>query len=149
MATISAARSASERSKVAHYAEAQGESRLDLSTRTEIDVVARALCAVSMHTRLTDALMSFYAALEPTEARERTTLVLDRMRKILPHDLSGDLSEACGYERPWAEEFDDGIPAKRSRVERFALPALYLIGITMLALSVVGSITMIHYLLRR
>jgi hypothetical protein len=147
MATVPLTRAASGRSDLAQCAETQDETRWDLSTRTEVDIVARVLCAVSTHTKLTEALLCFYATLDPTEARERTALVLNRMQKILPHDFSRDLSEACGYERPWAEDLSEGGP--RSLAARVAMPAVYVIGMAMLALSVVGSITTIHYLLGR
>jgi len=121
------------------------------STRTEVDLIARTLCAVSRHTSLSDALLSLYDALEPAEARQRTTLVLDRMRTILPHDLPEDLAEAGAYTRPWAEGSDANAenPTGRDLVYGLALPATYLLGAIMLALSVVGSITAIHYILAR
>jgi len=133
-----------------HAVETQAEAHQpDLSARTEVDIVARALCAVSLHSSLTDALLSFYSALHPAEARERTALILDRMRKILPNELAQDLPEACDYERPWAEGSESKEADERSLVHRFALPAIYLIGAMMLVLSVVGSITTIHYLISR
>jgi len=73
-------------------------------------------------------------------------LVLDRMQKILPDDLAKDLPDLCSYERPWAEQSETDTKDGRSLVYRFALPAVYLIGALMLALSVVGSITTMHYL---
>ncbi len=112
-------------------------------------MVARALCAVSSHTSLTEALMSFYGSLDPAEARERTALVLDRMQKILPHNFAKNLPEMCGYERPWAEDAKESAKGRRSLVYRFALPAICLIGTLMLALGIVGSITTVHYLLGR
>jgi hypothetical protein len=121
------------------------------STRAEVDLIARTLCAVSQHTNLSDALLSLYDALEPAEARQRTTLVLDRMRTILPHDLPEDLAEAGAYTRPWAEgsEANADSLTGRNLLYRFAMPAMYLLGAIMLTLSVVGSITAIHYVLSR
>jgi hypothetical protein len=70
------------------------------------------------------------------------------MQKILPHELTADLPDRCGYARPWAEQSEKTDTKNgRSLVYRFALPAVYLIGAMMLALSVVGSITTVHYLL--
>jgi len=132
-----------------HEAETPDGAQPDPSTRTEIDVVARALCAVSMHTTLSEALLSFYASLDPAEARERSSLVMDRMQKILPRDLSENLQQTGSYARPWAGDSDDDTPGAGSQLSRFALPAIYLIGILMLALSVIGSITTIHYFLGR
>jgi hypothetical protein len=151
MATVTVARSASGISDIANpEAETRDGAQPALSTRTEIDVVARTLCAVSMHTTLSEALLSFYASLDPAEARERSSLVLDRMQKILPRDLAGNLQQTGSYARPWAGASDDDTPGTGSRrLSRFALPALYLIGMVMLVLSVVGSITTIHYLLGR
>jgi hypothetical protein len=153
MATMAVARSASGRSGIAnhaianHDADTQDGAHPDLSTRTEIDVVARALCAVSMHTTLHEALMSFYASLNPAEARERSSLVLERMYKILPHDLADDLYQTGNYTRPWAGDSDK--TEERSLLSRVVLPVVYLIGVMMLALSVVGSIATIHYLFGR
>ena len=155
MATIAVARSASGRNNIAnhtvanHELDTQDGTPPDLSTRTEVDVVARALCAVSMHTTLNEALMSFYASLDPTEARERSSLVLDRMHKILPHDLANNLQQTGNYARPWAGDLNKDPLENRSLLSRFALPAVFLIGMMMLALSVVGSIATIHYLLGR
>jgi hypothetical protein len=149
MATMAVARSASGLNDVGNDHEEAQNRIANLETRTEVDVVARALCAVSMHTTLSEALMSFYESLDPQEARERSSLVLDRMQKILPHDLAKDLPDLCSYERPWAEPSEADATDARSLVYRFALPAVYLIGALMLALSVVGSITTVHYLLRR
>jgi hypothetical protein len=151
MATIAVARSASGLNDVANlkdvatHEETQSAAE-HLATRAEVDVVARALCAVSMNTSLSEALMSFYAALDAHEARERSALVLDRMQKILPDDLAKDLPELSRYERPWAEQSEIDTKDGRSLVYRFALPAIYLIGALMLVLSVVGSITTMHYL---
>jgi hypothetical protein len=148
MATIAVARSASGLNDVVdHDAEMRNGAESDLSARTEVDVVARALCAISMHNSLSEALMSFYASLDPAEARERTSLVLDRMQKILPHDLAEDLPDLCRYERPWTDHAQTG--TERSLLYRFAQPAVYLLGALMLALAVVGSITTVHYLLGR
>ena len=150
MATVTVARSASGISDIAnHEAETRDGAQSALSTRTEIDVVARTLCAVSMHTTLSEALLSFYASLDPAEARERTSLVLDRMQKILPRDLAENLQQTGSYSRPWAGDSGDGTPGTGSRLSRFALPALYLIGMVTLVLSVIGSITTVHYLLGR
>jgi hypothetical protein len=147
MATMAVARSASglNLNDVANHDETQSGAE-HLATRAEVDVVARALCAVSMNSSLSQALMSFYASLDPHEARERSSLVLDRMQKILPDDLAKDLPDLCSYERPWAEQSETDTKDGRSLVYRFALPAVYLIGALMLALSVVGSITTMHYL---
>jgi hypothetical protein len=148
MATMAVARSASGLDDaVNHDGEARNGAESDLAARTEVDVVARALCAVSMHTTLSEALMSFYAALDPAEARERSSLVLERMQKILPHDLAEDLPDLCRYERPWNDHVEVDSKDARSLVYRYALPAVYLIGALMLALSVVGSITTAHYLM--
>ena len=150
MATMAVARSASGLNDVAnHDGEARNGAESELAARTEVDVVARALCAVSMHTTLSEALMSFYASLEPAEARERSSLVLDRMQKILPHDLAEDLPDLCRYERPWTDHSEADSKDGRSLVYRYALPAVYLIGALMLALTVVGSITTVHYLMGR
>jgi hypothetical protein len=151
MAAIAVAQSASGREDGANHAvEMQAEPQQpDLSARTEVDIVARALCAVSLHGSLTDALLGFYSSLNPAEARERTALVLDRMRKILPDDLASDLPEACYYEKPWSERSESKEAKERSVVYRLALPAVYLIGALMLVLSVVGSITTVHYLISR
>ncbi|HEX4651373.1 MAG TPA: hypothetical protein VH250_07695 [Granulicella sp.] len=153
MATMAVARSASGLNDVANHANYDGEARngaeSDLAARGEVDVVARALCAVSMHSSLSQALLSFYASLDPAEARERTSLVLDRMQKILPHDLAEDLPDLCRYERPWTNHSEEDTKDGRSLVFRYALPAVYLIGALMLALTVVGSITTVHYLLGR
>jgi hypothetical protein len=112
-------------------------------------VVARALCAISMHTTLQEALMSFYASLDPAEARERSALVLDRMHKILPHDLADHLHRTGNYARPWAVDSSADETTDHSVLSRVAMPAVYLIGVTMLALSVVGSIATIHYFFGR
>jgi hypothetical protein len=153
MATMAVARSASGLNDVANHAdhdvEARNGAESDLAARTEVDVVARALCAVSMHTTLSEALMSFYASLEPAEARERSSQVLDRMQKILPHDLAEDLPDLCRYERPWTDHSEADSKDGRSLVYRYALPAVYLIGALMLALTAVGSITTVHYLMGR
>jgi hypothetical protein len=153
MATMAVARSTSGLNDVADHADHDGEARngaeSDLTARTEVDVVARALCAVSMHTTLSEALMSFYASLEPAEARERSSQVLDRMQKILPYDLAEDLPDLCRYERPWTDHSEVDSKDGRSLVYRYALPAVYLIGALMLALTVVGSITAVHYLMGR
>jgi hypothetical protein len=141
------ARSASGLHDFANHDETQNGGE-DLASRTEVDVVARVLCAVSMYTSLNDALMSFYSSLPLQDARERSSLVLDRMQKILPHEFTADLPDRCGYARPWAEQSEKTDTKNgRSLVYRFALPAVYLIGAMMLALSVVGSITTVHYLL--
>jgi hypothetical protein len=150
MATVAVARSASGRNDIANQTVANRElDPRDLSTRTEVDMVARALCAVSMHTTLNEALMSLYASLDPAEARERSSLVLDRMQKILPHDLATNLQQTGNYARPWAGDSNEDETGERSLLFRFALPAVYLIGVMMLALSVVGSIATIHYLFGR
>jgi hypothetical protein len=147
MATIAVARSATGRKDVAtDAAVTQAEAPFDAAARAEVDVLARALCAVSMCSSLTDALTCFYSSLEPADARKRTALVLERMRKILPDDLGEDLSEASGYDRPWSSRTDPGAAEEPSLVQRFALPAIYLVGATILVLSVVGSITTLHYL---
>jgi hypothetical protein len=150
MATMAVARSTSGLNDVANpniatHDETQNGAE-HLAIRAEVDVVARALCAVSMNTALSEALMSFYATLDPQEARERSSLVLDRMQKILPDDLAKDLPELSRYERPWTEQSEADTEDGRSLVYRFALPAVYLIGALMLVLSVVGSITTMHYL---
>jgi hypothetical protein len=75
--------------------------------------------------------------------------VLGRMQEILPHELTEDLPDRCVYARPWAEQPETNTKDGRSLVYRFALPAAYLIGAMMLAFSVVGSITTVHYLLGR
>jgi hypothetical protein len=155
MATMAVARSASGRNDVADHAianhnqDTQNGAQPDLSIRTEIDVVARALCAISMHTTLSEALMSFYASLDPAQARERSSLVLERMRKILPHDLADHLQQTGNYARPWDEDSNEKAAGDRSLLSRVALPAVLLIGMTMLTLSVIGSIATIHYLLGR
>jgi hypothetical protein len=155
MATMAVARSASGLNDVAdhdiadHELDTQAGAQPELSTRTEIDVVARALCAVSMHTSLSEALMSFYDSLDPAQARERSSLVLDRMRKILPHDLADNLQQTGNYARPWDGDSDEKASGNRSLLSRVALPAVFLIGITMLALSAIGSIATIHYFLGR
>ncbi len=122
----------------------------DLATQTEVDVVARVLCAVSMHTTLRESLLSYYASLDPAEARVRSALALERMQKILSHNHPENLHQSGRYIRPWAEDADadggQGAPGDRSRLSRLALPTLYLIGMMMLAMSVVGSITTIRYL---
>jgi hypothetical protein len=149
MAAIAVARSATSRKDVATEAvDTQAETPFDAAGRAEVDVLARALCAVSMCSSLTDSLMCFYSALEPADARKRTALVLERMQKILPDDLAEDLSEASGYDRPWSSHPDSNAEEEqeRSLMMRFALPAVYLVGATILGLSVVGSITMLHYL---
>jgi hypothetical protein len=134
-----------------HVLEERGEPQLAASAHSEVDLIARALCAVSLHTNLRDALMSLYETLEPAEARQRAALVLDRMRKLLPHDLPEDLAELGAYDRPWAENADGNAEnlTGRELVYRLAMPAVYLLGAIMLALSVVGSITAIHYVLSR
>ncbi|HWZ50261.1 MAG TPA: hypothetical protein VNW54_02240 [Granulicella sp.] len=151
MATIAVGRFAT----VANEVEPQSveprtvETPVDSAARTEVDVLARALCAVSLHSSLTDALLSFYHSLKPEEAQERSTQVLERMQKILPHDLAEDLAEACNYDRPWAWRPGTTVTDKRSLAQRFALPAIYLVGGTMLALSIVGAITVLRSLMRR
>jgi hypothetical protein len=150
MATGTAARSASGLTEIANReTDTQDVAQPDLSTLTEIDMVARTLCAVSMHSTLSEAMLSFYASLDPAEARERTSLVLDRMQKILPRDLAENLLQTGSYVRPWAEDSGDDTPGTASQLSRYALPALYLIGMVMLVLSVIGSITTVHYLLGR
>jgi hypothetical protein len=132
-------------------AAAHSAAEVTASTRAEVDLIARTLCAVSRYTNLSDALLSLYDVLEPAEARQRTTLVLDRMRTIMPHDLPEDLAEVGSYSRPWADGFEANTdsPTGRDLLYRFAMPAMYLLGAIMLTLSVVGSITSIHYLLPR
>jgi hypothetical protein len=148
MATIAVAQPASAPNDIAnHKVDTQDGAQPGLSTRTEVDVVARALCAISMHTTLNEALMSFYASLDPAEARERISLVLDRMQRILPRDLADNLQQTGSYTRPWAEDSSEDAPGYRSRLSQVALPAIFLIGMMMLALSVVGSIATVHYLL--
>ena len=59
MATIAVGRL----STVANEVESQSvETPADSAARAEVDVLARALYAVSMHSSLTDALLSFYHA---------------------------------------------------------------------------------------
>jgi hypothetical protein len=75
--------------------QASGEINYDSSSvcapRTEVDIVARRWYAVSMRTTLNDTLMSFHSSLAPTMLGGRSSLVLHRMRKILPHELTEDL----------------------------------------------------------
>jgi hypothetical protein len=146
MATIAVGRLAT----VANEVEPQSvETPADSAARAEVDVLARALSAVSMHSSLTDALLNFYHALRPDEARERSAQVLERMRTMLPHNLAEDLSEACAYERPWAGRSEPSVAHRRSLAQRFALPAIYLVGGTMLALSIIGAITVLRCLMGR
>jgi hypothetical protein len=73
------------------------------------------------------------------------------MRTILPHDLPENLAEAGAYSRPWAEgsEANADNLTGHDLLYRFAMPAIYLLGAIMLTLSVLGSITAIHYVLAR
>jgi hypothetical protein len=152
LATLAVARLASERNERAaiadHTPDTRDGAQLDSATQAEIDVVARVLCAISRHATLQDSLLSFYASLDAVEARERSARVLDRMRKILPQDLAENLQRTGSYTRPWAER-DEDAAGRGSRFSRLALPAIFLVGAMIITLSVVGSITAIHYLFRR
>lgn len=150
MAAIAVGESTSEQSSVKnHMLEAQSQSQVAASTRNdEVDLIARVLSAVSTHTNLNEALMSLYEPLDPVEARQQITLVLKRMRRLLPHDLPEDIAEACGYDRPWAEGSEENTRSvtRHDLLYRLAIPAVCLLGTIMLALSVVGAITTIHYM---
>lgn len=114
---------------------------------TEIDSTARLLCALSTHTSLRDAMLSYHSELPEPKALHWAEQVLRRMDAILPSNTAFDLARTYDYSTPWAK--DEGRGERPSFVNRLALPAVVSVGVAMFAMCLVGFVTTYHYLFAR
>ncbi len=129
-----------------HVSSYENTESVDPERSREIDAVAQLLYALSTHTGLREAMMSYHAELPEAEAVSWTDQVLRRMDTLLTPNLASDLNRNYDYTTPWIKSRDTVDEDKPSILTRIALPGVVMVGMAMFAMCVVGFVTTFHYL---
>ncbi len=121
----------------------------DVPTHSEVDIAAKLLCALSAHTSLREAMLSYHSELPEAEASEWTEQVLRRMDALLPSSTASELGRTYDYSAPWVTSLAIEAEETPNLLARLALPAVVAIGAAMFVMCIVGFVTTYHHLFAR